>query len=196
MTGAPVENSRPATLNVAEQRVPQGRAAAWGLARSRRRSAGPRWRRGSLAHIRFGIVTCLIQNHPFLSFAQMCVSRVGRWRGGWCKWGGPRPGRWGGVSQHTGLGTAGAPSSLLRFQRPPLRTGRAVLPHPAHRRRSPPAFGFPRQGRFGRGATTSPDRLVRPSWLGEATRPPSDRTPGAARGVSPRTVPDASVHTT
>ena len=59
------------------------------------------------------------------------------------------------------------------------RTGRAALPHPAHRRRSPPAFGFPRHGRFGRGAMTSPDRLTRPSWSAETT--PTTQRPKAGR---------------
>ncbi len=35
---------------------------------------------------------------------------------------------------------------VLRFQPPPHRTVHAVLPHTAHRRRSPPASGFSRQG--------------------------------------------------
>ncbi len=60
---------------------------------------------------------------------------------------GSRPGHRGGVSQHTGPGPADGQPGSPRFQRPPPRTGRAVLPHPAHRRRSPPAFGFPRQSR-------------------------------------------------
>ena len=37
---------------------------------------------------------------------------------------------------------------------------RAVLPHTAHRRRSPPAFGVPRQGRFGLYPTGSGKRLT------------------------------------
>ncbi len=45
---------------------------------------------------------------------------------------------------------------MLRFQPPPHRTVRAVLPHTAHRRRSPPAFGLPRQSLKGLGATTFP----------------------------------------
>ena len=56
----------------------------------------------------------------------------------------------------------------LRFQPPPPRTVHAVLPHTAHRRRSPAAFGFPRQSRKGLGATTIPDKVIRPSRLGEA----------------------------
>jgi hypothetical protein len=56
----------------------------------------------------------------------------------------------------------------FRFQPPPPRSVRAVLPHTAHRRRSPPAFGFSRQSRKGLGATTFPERLTRPRWPGEA----------------------------
>lgn len=48
-----------------------------------------------------------------------------------------------------------------RFQPPPHRTVHAVLPHTAHRRRSPPAFGLPRQSRKGLGATTGPCRPIR-----------------------------------
>lgn len=55
--------------------------------------------------------------------------------------------------------------SLLRFQLPPPRTGHAVLPHPAHRRRSPPAFGLIRQSLKGLGGTTIPDMLIRPRSL-------------------------------
>src|SRR5690348_2142214 len=46
----------------------------------------------------------------------------------------------------------------LRFQPPPLRTVHAVLPHTAHRRRSPLAFGLARQSRKGLGSTTIPDK--------------------------------------
>jgi hypothetical protein len=79
--------------------------------------------------------------------------RVGNWRGG------------------AGLAVAREPSVFLRFQRgcptpvavarslrfqlPPLRTMHAVLPHTAHRRRSPPAFGVPRQSRKGLGRQRS-----------------------------------------
>jgi hypothetical protein len=43
------------------------------------------------------------------------------------------------------------------------------LPHTAHRRSSPPAFGYlPRQARWGRGATTVPARLTRSMRFGEA----------------------------
>src|SRR6266498_6100067 len=48
------------------------------------------------------------------------------------------------------------------FLPPPPRTVRAVLPHTAHRRPSPPAFGFPVQGLNGLGATTVPLRLISP----------------------------------
>jgi cytosine deaminase len=42
-----------------------------------------------------------------------------------------------------------------------------VLPHTAYRRRSPPAFGVPRQSRKGLGATTAPDKEISPSWFGD-----------------------------
>src|SRR6266700_2597612 len=58
---------------------------------------------------------------------------------------------------------------LLRSQPPPPRSVHAVLPHTAHRRRSPPAFGFPRQDLFGLGATTIPTRLARRSRAGART---------------------------
>src|SRR6266487_1658291 len=48
------------------------------------------------------------------------------------------------------------------FLPPPPRTVRAVLPHTAHRRPSPSAFGFPVQGLNGLGATTVPLRLISP----------------------------------
>ena len=48
------------------------------------------------------------------------------------------------------------------LQLPPPRTVHAVLPHTAHRRRSPPAFGFSRQGLLALGATTIPFRLYSP----------------------------------
>jgi len=41
------------------------------------------------------------------------------------------------------------------------------LPHTAHRRSSPLAFGYPRHARFGRGATTIPLRSIRPSRSGD-----------------------------
>ena len=68
-----------------------------------------------------------------------------------------------------------------RFQPPPPRTVHAVLPHTAHRRRSPAAFGFPRQSRKGLGATTIPDKVTSPSRLGEAnaTDPPPEREAAA-----------------
>ena len=55
----------------------------------------------------------------------------------------------------------------LRFQPPPHRTVHAVLSHTAHRRRSPLAFGFPRQSRKGLGSTTIPDKVISPSWFGD-----------------------------
>ena len=88
--------------------------------------------------------------------------RVERWRGGvvigrsGCRvprgfpFGGSCPSPW---------------MSLAPFPAPARRTVRAVLPHTAHRRRSPPAFGFPRQSRLGLGATTIPLRSIRPSWF-------------------------------
>jgi hypothetical protein len=46
-------------------------------------------------------------------------------------------------------------------------TVHAVFPHTAHRRRSPPAFGLPRQSRKGLGSTTIPDKVISPSWSGD-----------------------------
>ena len=66
----------------------------------------------------------------------------------------------------------------LRFQPPPLRTVHAVLPHTAHRRRSPPAFGLSRQGFPALGATTIPYKLIRPRSAGaevSITRHPKAR---------------------
>jgi hypothetical protein len=54
-------------------------------------------------------------------------------------------------------------SCVGAFSPPACRTVHAVLPHTAHRRRSPPAFGLSRQDRFGLGATTVPFRSIRPS---------------------------------
>src|SRR3954454_18856932 len=53
------------------------------------------------------------------------------------------------------------------FPAPARQTVRAVLPHTAYRRRSPPAFGVTRQARKGLGAATVPSRLIRASWLAE-----------------------------
>src|SRR4051794_3236366 len=53
------------------------------------------------------------------------------------------------------------------FPAPARKTVRAVLPHTAYRRRSPPAFGVTRQTRKGLGAATVPSRLIRPSWLAD-----------------------------
>jgi transposase len=50
----------------------------------------------------------------------------------------------------------------------PHRTVREVFPHTAHRRLSPPAFGFSRHGRFGRGAMTRPLRLIKPIRFGDS----------------------------
>src|SRR5215218_3282445 len=50
-----------------------------------------------------------------------------------------------------------------RFLPPPPRSVHAVLPHTAHRRRSPPAFDLSRHGLNGRGATTVPFRSIRPN---------------------------------
>ena len=50
------------------------------------------------------------------------------------------------------------------FLPPPRRSVHAVLPHTAHRRRSPPAFGLARQSRKGLGVTTVPSRLINPMW--------------------------------
>src|SRR5262245_51954634 len=57
----------------------------------------------------------------------------------------------------------------FRFQLPPPRTVHAVLPHTAHRRRSPPAFGLSRQGLPALGSTTSPESLIRPNMGGLAS---------------------------
>jgi Rhodopirellula transposase DDE domain len=72
-----------------------------------------------------------------------------------------------GTSNRVG-GWRGDAVRAFRFQPPPPRSVHAVLPHTAHRRRSPPAFGLPRQSRKGLGATTFPERLTRPRWFGEA----------------------------
>src|ERR1019366_2409550 len=57
---------------------------------------------------------------------------------------------------------------IARFLPPPPRSVHAVLPHTAHRRSSPPAFGYlPRQARWGLGATTVPERLIKPKRFGE-----------------------------
>src|SRR5215212_7891568 len=56
------------------------------------------------------------------------------------------------------------------FLPPPHRSVHAVLPHTAHRRPSPPAFGVARLTRLSRkglGVTTSLSRLISPSWLRE-----------------------------
>src|SRR3954468_19073214 len=52
------------------------------------------------------------------------------------------------------------------FPAPAHRTVHAVLPHTAHRRRSPPAFGFSRQGFPALGATVIPYKLTRPRAAG------------------------------
>ena len=44
---------------------------------------------------------------------------------------------------------------------------RAVFPHTAHRRRSPPAFGLSRQGLPALGATVIPYKLTRPRSPGD-----------------------------
>jgi putative transposase len=48
------------------------------------------------------------------------------------------------------------------FPAPARQTVHVVLPHTAYRRRSPPAFGFPRQGLVAPGAITIPLRLTNP----------------------------------
>ena len=98
-----------------------------------------------------------------LSPASAC--RVGGWRGG-------DPLGLGLAATFPRLSPAGRFTAMtmarsLRFQPPPHRTVHAVLPHTAHRRRSPPAFGFPRQSRKGLGSTTIPDKVTRPSWSGD-----------------------------
>jgi len=55
------------------------------------------------------------------------------------------------------------------------------FPHTAHRRRSPPAFGFPRQGFPALGATTIPYTLIRPNSSGDnaASAPPPEAAAAA-----------------
>src|SRR5918998_844825 len=53
------------------------------------------------------------------------------------------------------------------FPAPARQSVHAVLPHTAYRRRSPPAFGFPRQSLKGLGATTVPDSEISPKWSGD-----------------------------
>ena len=48
------------------------------------------------------------------------------------------------------------------LQLPPHQTVRAVFPHTAYPRRSPPAFGFSRQGLLGPGVMTVPLGLHSP----------------------------------
>jgi hypothetical protein len=68
----------------------------------------------------------------------------------------------------------------------------------AHRRRSPPAFGFPRQGFPALGATTIPYKLIRPHSLGDraiSTRHPKPRLrrcflADEQREPHPRVLPD------
>jgi hypothetical protein len=64
--------------------------------------------------------------------------------------------------------TAVTLAGLFHFQPPPPRTVRAVLPHTAHRRRSPPAFGLSHQGFPALGATGIPYKLTRPRSHGDA----------------------------
>src|SRR5260370_37175961 len=83
-------------------------------------------------------------------------------------------------------------SGLLRFQPPPHRTVHAVLPHTAHRRRSPAAFGLARQSRKGLGSTTIPDKVTSPSWFGawsvttDPPNPPDRRERGLTGDASRR----------
>src|SRR3954463_14273452 len=67
-----------------------------------------------------------------------------------------------------GVALRQVPGRGAPFPAPARQTVRAVLPHTAYRRRSPPAFGVTRQARKGLGAATVPSRLIRPSWLAEA----------------------------
>ena len=97
-----------------------------------------------------------------------------------------------------GCSTAVTLARSLRFQPPPPRTVHAVLPHTAHRRRSPPAFGFTRQSRKGLGATTIPDKVISPSWFGDwqSDHRPAERAAAAVpfadeqRQPHPRVAPD------
>ena len=85
--------------------------------------------------------------------------RVGDWRGGSLVLG---PGAFVAAGFPVGCATPVSLACLLRLQSPPPRTVHAVFPHTAHRRRSPPAFGFPRQSRKGLGSTTIPDKVTSP----------------------------------
>src|SRR4051812_19093220 len=86
--------------------------------------------------------------------------------------------RWHGSAVGLGArGTAGVSGGVVLrrvpgrgapFPAPARQAVRAVLPHTAYRRRSPPAFGVTRQARKGLGAATVPSRLIRPRWLAEA----------------------------
>jgi hypothetical protein len=63
----------------------------------------------------------------------------------------------------------------------------AVLPHTAYRRRSPPAFGFSRQGLLALGATTVPFRLSGPharhrTSLRKTLSPSASTVPGIGLG--------------
>ena len=94
----------------------------------------------------------------------LAACRVGGWRGGSLAVG---PGAFVPPVSRSVAPPQCSWSGLLRFQPPPPRTVHAVLPHTAHRRRSPPAFGFPRQSRKGLGSTTIPDKVISPSWFGD-----------------------------
>jgi len=84
--------------------------------------------------------------------------RVGGWRGGACSALGRGP--YSGCFHPDDFGFR--PWSCAPFPAAPRRTVHAVLPHTAHRRRSPPAFGVTRQARKGLGAATVPSRPIRP----------------------------------
>jgi hypothetical protein len=53
------------------------------------------------------------------------------------------------------------------FLPPPPRSVHAVLPHTAHQRPSPPAFGFSRPGLLALGQTTVPLRVIGPMRSGD-----------------------------
>src|SRR5262249_30125434 len=95
------------------------------------------------------------------------ICRVGGWRGGVLS--GVRSRSHFSPGFPCGPLHCGDHDQALRFQPPPHRTVRAVLPHTAHRRRSPPAFGFSRPGFPALGATTIPYKLIRPRSAGDDT---------------------------
>src|SRR5438128_10040583 len=85
------------------------------------------------------------------------------------------------------VGSAGGASAArpeptgARFLPPPPRTVHAVLPHTAHRRPSPPAFGFTRQGLRALGeATASTHARSATSLRWTLSKSAWNRRPGSA----------------